>query len=72
MTGRTALAGLMRPAAGDRRFQPNLTRTDLALLIRTSHVATLEAWPATGACTAEQPPLIVTVAFGAPVAVTVT
>jgi hypothetical protein len=44
----------------------------LALLILTLHVATLEAWPATGACTAEQPPLMVTVAVGAPVAVTVT
>ena len=49
-----------------------MTLTDLALLILTSHVATLEAWPATGAWTAEQPPLIVTVAFGPPVAVTVT
>jgi hypothetical protein len=49
-----------------------VTFTAFAELILTSHVATLDAWPATGAWTAEQPPPIVTVAFCGPVAVTVT
>ena len=59
--------GPARPAR-----QLNVTLTALALLILTEQVATLEAWPATGAWTAEQPPPIVTVAVFGPVAVTVT
>lgn len=71
--------GQEHPAAQHRRGgqervggQLNVTFTDFALDSLTLQVATLDAWPATGAWTAEQPPLIVTVAFGAPFAVTVT
>ena len=49
-----------------------MTLTDLALLSLMPHVAPLVTWPVTGACTAEQAPLMVAVALPAPVAVTVT